>query len=121
MTMTGWEFLRILCGLYLIPHTWSKTFAPKANQAEIIGFFNKAGLKPAQPLIYAAAAVEVVCAISLITGIYAVWGAWICAAYMGIAAIADIRVAGFRWEWVHKGIEFPVFWMLILAAVALNI
>jgi putative oxidoreductase len=118
--MNGWIFIRVLCGCYFIPHTLSKTLSNQAHRQEIAVFFGKAGLKPVQFFIYVAAAIETCCAFGLITGIRGSWAAWLAGAYLGVAVLADVRVGGLKWLWVHRGCEYPFFWMLICFTVAAN-
>ena len=121
MDITGWEVLRIVCGLYFLPHTFSKTFSRGPHHDEIAGFFEKAGLRPASLMVPLAVAIEVIAMAGLVTGFQGRWAAWLAAAYLGVASIADVRVAGFRWSWVEQGCEYPVFWGFVCAVVAANI
>lgn len=98
--------LRIMCGLFLIPHAWSKAFTRQGP----IGFFTAAGLKPAEPFVLAALAAEVILAAALILGVYTRYAAIATAVFMACAAIAVLRVSKGRWLWNLGGAEFTIFW-----------
>ena len=59
------NILRLICGLFLIPHIYGKFTEPAA-----LGFFVAAKFKPPKFWMYLAGAIEVVLAIGLIFGIY---------------------------------------------------
>src|SRR5262249_61775067 len=63
--LSGLVILRLICGLFFVPHLYAKFFVPEA-----LGFFVAAGFKPPAFYIYLACAVQTVLAIGLIFHIY---------------------------------------------------
>lgn len=55
------NILRLICGLFFIPHIYAKFFVPEA-----LGFFKAATFHPAAAWMYAACVIETVVAIGLI-------------------------------------------------------
>jgi putative oxidoreductase len=106
--------LRIICGLFFIPHIVGKFFVPAALQ-----FFIAAKFRPPALWMYVAAVVEIALAIGLIFGLYTVWVAWIAAAHLFVAAVAIYRVTG-KWLWNIGGCEFALFWAICCVVVALH-
>ncbi len=106
--------LRILCGVFLIPHAWSKLF----TRAGPIGFFTAAGIKPAEPVVLAALVLELLAATGLILGIYPRYAALLTAAFLLFAMVAVVRVSKGRWLWNLGGAEYCVFWALCCLLVA---
>ena len=79
----GANLLRILCGLFLIPHLFVKF----KNQDFVKGFMAKAGLNPPIAWLYGAFAVEIVASIGLILGLYTVYVALLTAAFLLVALL----------------------------------
>ena len=63
--LNEFNILRLICGLFFIPHIYGKFYVPAA-----LGFFKAAGFKPPEFWMYLAGAIEIVLAIGLIFGIY---------------------------------------------------
>jgi putative oxidoreductase len=62
----GSDILRIVCGLFLIPHLFVKF----QSQEFVKGFMVKAGLRPPVAWLYVAFAVEIVASIGLVFDLY---------------------------------------------------
>jgi putative oxidoreductase len=107
--------VRIICGLFFIPHIYAKFFVPAA-----LGFFEAARFNPARLWMYVAAAVEIILAIGLIFGFYTVVAGWIACLHLLVAAAAIYRVSGHKWLWNIGGCEFAVFWATCCALVAVH-
>ena len=60
----GFNILRLICGLFFIPHIYAKFFVPEA-----LGFFVAAKFKPPAFWMYTACIIETALAIGLILGI----------------------------------------------------
>lgn len=109
------NILRLICGLYFIPHIYAAFAVPQA-----IDVFVKNGFKPPTFWLYASAAIEVVLAIGLILGIYTHLIAVIAATHLSVAAFAVYRLSDGKWLWNIGGCEFPVFWAIACIAVAIH-
>ena len=109
------NILRIICGLFFIPHMIGKFYEPAALQ-----FFVKANFKPPAAWMYLSGSIEAVLAIGLILGIFVPYVAAIAAIHLIIASIAIIRVTNGKWLWNIGGCEFPVFWAICCVVVAMH-
>jgi putative oxidoreductase len=111
----GFNILRIVCGLYFIPHIWAAFYVPQA-----IDVFVKNGFRPPAFWLYASAALECVFAVGLTFGIFVHWIAALAAIHLTIAAIAVFRLSERKWLWNIGGCEFPLFWAITCAVVAVH-
>lgn len=109
------NILRLMCGVFFIPHIWAAFYVPRA-----IDVFIKNGFKPPEFWLYASAAIEVVLAVGLIFGIYVHFIAAIAAIHLAVAAVAVYRLSGGKWLWNIGGCEFPVMWSICCAVVAIH-
>jgi putative oxidoreductase len=112
----GANVLRILCGLFLIPHLVVKF----KNQEFVKGFMAKAGLNPPIAWLYGAFAVEIVATIGLVLDLWTVYVALLAAAFLLVAAWASWRVSAGKWMWNFGGAEYPLFWAICCFVVALE-
>ncbi len=110
----GYVMLRIICGLFIIPHAIGKI----RHHAGVSGFFETAGFKPVKAWVYAAMVIEWVVAICLILGVFTLAAAVLTALFMFVAAAANSKVQPGKWLWNLGGSEYPVFWGLCCAIVA---
>lgn len=112
----GDTVLRIACGIWLIPH-----FLVKINNQEFSkGYFEKAGFRPAAPLMYLALVIEFVCAIALILDLYTFYAALLAGTFLLGATIATWRVSEGKWQWNFGGIEYCLFYTVACYTVAMN-
>jgi putative oxidoreductase len=109
------NILRLICGLFLIPHIYAKFFVPAA-----LGFFVAAKFKPPAFWMYTACAIETVLAIGLIFGIYTTYVGIIACLHLLVAAVAVWKVTGGKWLWNIGGCEYCVFWAICCLAVAIH-
>jgi putative oxidoreductase len=112
----GANVLRILCGLFLIPHLVVKF----KNQEFVKGFMAKAGLNPPIAWLYGAFAVEIVATIGLVLDLWTVYVALLAAAFLLVAAWASWRVSAGKWMWNFGGAEYPLFWAICCFVVAVQ-
>ena len=105
--------LRILCGLFLIPHLIGDLLNPK--QAGQI--YDDAGLGHARVFLSLSLCVDAVLSVCFIAGFLPRWTAAVAALYLGIAAAMMWKVER-RWLWNAKGIEFLVFWACCCVLIA---
>jgi putative oxidoreductase len=111
----GINILRIICGAFFIPHIWAKFYVPEA-----LGFFVAAKFRPPAAWMYLAGAIEIVLAITLILAVYPVFFGLIAAIHLTVAAVAVHRVSSGKWLWNIGGCEFPLFWAICCAVVAMQ-
>lgn len=108
------DVLRVICGLFFIPHIVGKFFVPAA-----LGFFQAAGFKPAKFWMYLAGAVETVLTVLLVFGIFTPYVAAVAAIHMGVIALSLYKLNG-KWLWNIGGHEYAVFWGLCCVLVAVH-
>jgi putative oxidoreductase len=113
----GFTILRIVCGLFLIPHLFVKF----QNQDFVKGFMLKAGLRPPTAWLYAAFAIEIAASVGLVLGIYTREAAVLAGVFLAVAAWASYRVSEGKWMWNFGGAEYPLFWAICCFVVALQV
>ena len=112
----GANVLRILCGLFLIPHLFVKF----RNQDFVKGFMSKAGLNPPVLWLYGAFAIEIVTTIGLVLDIFTVYAALLTGAFLLVAAWASWKTSEGKWMWNFGGAEYPLFWAICCFVVAMQ-
>jgi putative oxidoreductase len=110
----GATILRIVCGLFLLPHLVVKF----RNQDFVKGFMDKAGLRPPIAWLYASFAVEIVASIGLLLDVYTRYVAGLTGVFLLVASWASWRVSGGKWMWNFGGAEYPLFWAICCFVVA---
>ena len=115
----GLNILRIICGLFFIPHVLGK-FAAGTLSAATVGFFSKAGFHPPEVWVYIAAVSETATGIALVLGICTRFAALGAFALLAIAVYSLQMVKGFGWTWNTGGYEYPVFWAIVSLSVAIE-
>jgi putative oxidoreductase len=113
---SGSNVLRIVCGLFLIPHLFVKF----RNQDFVKGFMSKAGLNPPIAWLYGAFAVEIVASIGLIFDIYTSYVAALEGVFLLVAAWASWKTSAGKWMWNFGGAEYPLFWAICCFVVAMQ-
>jgi putative oxidoreductase len=108
------NILRLICGLFLIPHLYAKFYVPAA-----LGFFVAAGFKPPKFWMYLAGAIEALLAIGLIFGIFVAIAGAVAAIHLAVAAVGVYRVTG-KYLWNIGGYEFCLFWAICCVVVAMH-
>lgn len=111
----GFNILRIVCGLFFIPHILGKFFEPAA-----LNFFVAAKFRPPATWMYVSGSIETVLAVCLVLGVYTPYAAALAAIHLLIAAAAVLRVSGGKWLWNIGGAEYPVFWAIACVVVAIE-
>ena len=110
------NILRIICGLFLIPH-----FILKAKDIPATVEVYKAWrLFPPKAWIYTGMVVEIVCAVGLVFAIYTRTVAALAAVFLLVAAGACWRVSGGKCIWNFTGVEYPLFWAICCIVVAMH-
>jgi len=108
------NILRLICGLFLIPHIYAKFFVPAA-----LGFFEAAKFKPAKTWMYVSCVIEIVLAIGLIFAILPFYAGAIACIHLLVAAAAVYKVTG-KWLWNIGGFEYCLFWAICCLIVAMH-
>jgi putative oxidoreductase len=112
--LNEFNILRIICGLFFIPHIIGKITVPAT-----LKFFTDVGFKPPAFWMYLAGAIEVVLCITLVFGIYTQYFAFIGFIHLLVAAAATYKLTK-CWIWVIGGIEFCIFWAICCLVVAMH-
>ncbi len=112
----GFNVLRIVCGLFLIPHLFVKF----RNQDFVKGFMDKAGLRPPILWLYCSFAIEIVASIGLVLDLYTHYVAVLTGMFLLVASWASWRVSEGKWMWNFGGAEYPLFWAICCFVVALQ-
>jgi putative oxidoreductase len=108
----GVNILRLICGLFFIPHIVGKFTEPAT-----LNFFKAAKFNPPATWMYVAGAIETLLTIALVFAIYTSYVAVVAALHLFVAGAATWKVTK-KWIWVIGGIEYCVFWMLACIALA---
>ena len=111
--LNGVVVLRLICGLFFIPHVVGKFTEPAT-----LNFFKAAKFNPPATWMYIAGAIETVLTIGLLFGIQTAVFGFIAFIHLLVAAAATYKVTK-SWIWVIGGIEYCVFWMLACIALAM--
>ena len=109
------NILRLICGLFFIPHIYAKFFVPEA-----LGFFVAAKFKPPALWMYTACIVETVLAIGLVFGILTTYAGAVAFLHLLVAAAAVWKVTGGKWLWNIGGYEYCVFWAICCLVVGMH-
>jgi putative oxidoreductase len=109
------NILRLICGLFFIPHIYAKFFVPEA-----LGFFVAAKFNRPKAWLYTACVIEIVVAIGLIFAIYPLYAGAIACIELLVAAGAVWKVTKGRWLWNVGGYEYCVFWAICCLVVVLH-
>jgi len=111
----GINILRLICGLFFIPHIYAKFFVPEA-----LGFFVAAKFNPPKAWMYVACVIEIIISIGLIFAILPFYAGVLGFIHLLVAAAAVARVTGGKWLWNIGGYEYCVFWAISCLVVAMH-
>jgi putative oxidoreductase len=109
------NILRLICGLFFIPHIYAKFFVPEA-----LGFFKAAKFHPAAAWMYAACIIETVVTIGLVFAVLPFYAGLLGFVHLLVAAGAVWKVTNGKWLWNIGGFEYCVFWAICCLVVALH-
>jgi putative oxidoreductase len=110
----SWALIRITAGLMLIPHGWPKLMmgvTATANMALV-----KRGIAPAESLAIALIALETLGGVCIALGLFTRF--WAAAVTVEMAVIVYHHLPKFGWT--DRGYEYPLFWGLVMLAIALR-
>lgn len=108
--------VRVTAGLFVFMHGWIKLTA--MTHAGLVGYFTKLGLEPAVFFATYVRFNETVVALLLMIGLFTRLAA-ILLIIEFITLIAVVHIPR-GWGMALNGVEFPLFWLLILIAVLLR-
>ena len=111
----GINILRLICGLFFIPHIYAKFFVPEA-----LGFFVAAKFNPPKAWMYVACMIEIIISVGLIFAILPFYAGVLGFIHLLVAAAAVARVTGGKWLWNIGGYEYCVFWAISCLVVAMH-
>jgi putative oxidoreductase len=109
----GVVILRLICGLFFIPHIVGKFTEPAT-----LNFFKAAKFEPPATWMYVAGTVETFLTIGLVFAIYTPYVAVVAGVHLLVAGAATWKVTR-KWIWVIGGFEYCLFWALACFALAL--
>lgn len=98
--------LRMLVGLFYLPHVLSKI----VGFAGTVVFFGKAGFQPPEVFVVFSGILELAVGVALLLGVFTKYAALLSAGLMVVAAGAIMIVNGVGWYWNKAGVEYLVFW-----------
>ncbi len=106
--------LRLLCGLFFLPHV----IGDATHAQAAIRFYDTLHLLPGIVLFVMAIIVECIATFAILLDFATPWAALLAAAYLGTAAAAVAWKGGGHWLWNKGGVEYLVFWSLCCLVVA---
>jgi putative oxidoreductase len=107
--------LRIMCGLFLLPHLYAKA----SNFEFTFNLYREFRLNPPKVWVYSCVVIETVCSISMVLGIATRYVALAEAVFLAVAAWAVWRYARGKWLWNIGGYEYCAFWSICCLVVAM--
>jgi putative oxidoreductase len=109
------NILRLICGLFFVPHIYAKFFVPEA-----LGFFIASGVKQPKMWLYAACTIETIVALGLVFAIFAFWAALLGCLHLLVALSFVWKVTKGKWLWNIGGYEYCLFWAISCLVVAMD-
>jgi putative oxidoreductase len=114
-----WPLIRIVVGLFLMPHGAQKLFGWFGGDSQAMAdFFAKIGLEPAMPLVIATGVVEFFGGLLIAVGLFTRPAA-VAAAVMLLVATVKVHL-GNGFFWTSMGSEYPLMWAILAAAIAVK-
>jgi putative oxidoreductase len=110
----SWALIRVTAGLMLIPHGWPKLMMGVDATAQMA--LVKRGIYPAEPLAVILIVIETLGGLCIALGLFTRF--WAAAATIEMAVIVYHHLPTFGWA--QRGYEYPLFWGLVMLAIALR-
>jgi putative oxidoreductase len=101
------DWLRVLCGLWFIPHILGKL---QNFEAAAANTFTKAGFRPPRFFVATTIVLELAAAAGLTLGILPKVAAACAVVVLLGAGYAVVKINGANWRWQKQGPEYMVFW-----------
>jgi len=115
-TDVAWLVVRVTAGLMLLPHGIPKVFTQGVAAFAAAGLARR-GIEPSLPLAYVVAFLETIGGLCIALGLFTRFFAAAVAIEMAVIAYHS-AAKGFGW--INGGYEYPLFWGLIMLAIALR-
>ena len=112
----SWLIVRATAGLMLLPHGIPKVFSQGVAAFAAAGLA-RLGIEPALPLAYLVAFLETIGGLCVALGLFTRFFAAAIAIEMAVITFVHVP-QGFGWA--NRGYEYPLFWGLIMFAIALR-
>jgi len=109
------NILRLICGLFFIPHIYAKFYVPEA-----LGFFKAAKFNPPKTWMYISCVIEVFITIGLVFAIYPFIAGILGFVHLLVASAAIWKVTKGKWLWNIGGYEYCLFWSICCLIVAMH-
>jgi putative oxidoreductase len=109
------NILRLICGLFFVPHIYAKFFVPEA-----LGFFIASGVRQPKAWLYAACVIETTIALGLVLAILPFWAALLGCLHLLLALSFVWKVTKGKWLWNIGGYEYCLFWAICCLVVAMG-
>jgi len=110
----SWALIRVTAGLILIPHGWPKLMMGVTATAQMA--LVKRGIAPAEPLAIVLITLETLGGLCVALGLFTRF--WAAAITIEMMVIVYHHVPKFGWT--GPGYEYPLFWGLVMLAIALR-
>src|SRR5260370_20086254 len=110
------NILRLICGLFLLPHLYAK-----ASDLELTyKIYNDFRLYPVKAWVFSCMAIEIVCSIGMVFAIYTRYVALLEAVFLFVAAGAVWRYSQGKWLWQIGGFVYFLFLGVLCIVVAVH-
>ena len=114
----AYPLVRIVTGLFLVPHGAQKLFGfPGGGDATAAGFA-PFGLGATSPLAYPVGAIEFFGGLCIAFGVFTRPAALAAAVPLAVAALVSHAPNGFFWT--ERGLEYPLMWAVLCVACVLR-
>jgi putative oxidoreductase len=110
------NILRIMCGLFLLPHLYAKA----SNLEFTYQLYRDFRLYPPKAWVFACIAIEIICATGMVLALYTRYVALLEAVFLLVAAWAVWRYSQGKWLWNIGGYEYCLFWAICCIVVAMH-
>jgi putative oxidoreductase len=110
------NILRLICGLFLLPHLYAKA----SNLEFTYQIYRDFRLFPEKAWVFSCIAIEIICSIGMVFAIYTRYVALLEAVFLAVAAWAVWRFSKGKWLWNIGGYEYCVFWAICCVVVAMH-
>src|SRR5262249_2097666 len=117
----AWPLIRVVCGLFLMPHGAQKLFGMFGGYGLVATgdfFATKLGLQPGYTMALLSGLVELGCGALFGLGLFPRRGALGVVILMAVAVFSVHLPLGFFWK--DGGFEYPLLWGLVALAIFLR-
>ena len=108
--------MRLICGLFLLPHLYAKA----SNLEFTYKLYRDFRLYPPRGWVFSCIVIEIICATGMVLAIYTRYVALLEAVFLSVAAWSVWRYSGGKWLWNIGGYEYCLFWAICCIVVAIH-